>query len=129
MAALDRRPYPVAQGRVDRGLLLEMGQPEGHVAGLVLQGQTPEAPARRRWDRGMRVDWGESTAPTATVRPARSATDPMSDPAPTTTTEVRSWSVSRMVRGRAPGAHRAVRTHARGEFQAAWMRPATRSST
>ncbi len=77
----------------------------------------------------MSVAWGESTAPTATVRPARSATDAMSESARTTTTDVRSWSVSRMTRARAPGACRADRTHARGEFHAAWMRPATSSST
>ena len=78
----------------------------------------------------MSVAWGESTAPTATVRPARSATDPMAESARTTTTDVRSWSVSRMTsarrRGRPAGP---VRTQARGEFHAAWIRPATSSST
>ena len=79
------------------------------------------------------MDCGESTAPTATVAPARSATLRAGESARTTTTEVRSWSVSRMIadstrRPRA-AASRSLRSHASGEFHAAWMCPATRSST
>lgn len=77
--------------------------------------------------------WGESMAPVPTVRPARSATDWTGESARTTTTEVRSRSVSRMATARtgvpAASPSRRDRTQAKGEFQATSTRPARRSST
>ncbi len=91
------------------------------------------SPADRSSDSGSRVACGESTAPVATTRPARSASERTGESARTTTTDRRSQSVSRMVTGvsdtpRAAASRRA-RTHASGEFQAASIRPSTRSAT
>ncbi len=76
----------------------------------------------------MSVACGESTAPTATVRPERPATSTMSEAARTTTTEVRSQSLSRMATARTRTS-RAARTHASGEFHATSTWPATSAST
>ena len=82
--------------------------------------------------------WGESTAPTATVHPARSATVRIGESARTTTTEVRSQSVSRMATAvtgptrppeRETEPMRAARTHASGEFHATSTCPASSAST
>ncbi len=48
------------------------------------------SPSPARWASGSSVDWGESTAPVATVRPASWAMSVMSRSARTSTTDVRS---------------------------------------
>jgi hypothetical protein len=90
-------------------------------------------PSARKWDSGINVACGLSTAPVATTRPFRSSALWIGESARTATTDVRSRSVSRIVSARtclpAAAARRSARTHASGEFHAAEMRPATRSVT
>ena len=90
-------------------------------------------PDRASQASGMSVACGESTAPVATFSPSRSAADLTFESLRTTTTEARSWSVSRMATALtarpAAAASRVARIQASGEFHAAWIRPATSSST
>ena len=95
--------------------------------------QVGRAPRRAGTTAGSASTAASRPPPPPTVAPARSARDDAGESARTTTTEVRSWSVSRMTADstRRPfvAASRSLRTHASGEFHAAWMWPATRSST
>ena len=106
-------------------------QPDADVEAPHAQVGEPLAPQERQRDqRRLR---GVDRAHRRPSSPARSARDDAGESARTTTTEVRSWSVSRMIaestRRPCAAASRSLRTHASGEFHAAWMWPATRSST
>ena len=96
---------------------------------------TSVAPRRpRRWASGISVACGESTAPTPTVLPRRSATD-VSRRVGAHDDHRRQVAVGVAHRpaartdGPCAAASRSARTQASGEFQATSIRPATRSST